>query len=81
MGIAELPAGAPAAEDIDDALKVAPGAGEVVFDMACGMRPADDHSGLLETPQALNQQRSRYTRQTAVELVEVVHAIEELADD
>jgi len=41
-----------------DTLKLAPGVGGVVFDVAGGMRPPDDHPGLLETPQALHQQRA-----------------------
>src|SRR2546429_4332739 len=51
-----------------DTLKLAPGVGEVVFDVAGGVRPPDDHPRLLETPQALHQQRARDTPQASVEL-------------
>src|SRR2546430_7024599 len=45
-----------------DTLKLAPGVGEVVFDVAGGRSTPADHPGLRETPPAPHQQRGCVTQ-------------------
>jgi hypothetical protein len=80
--IAESPARAPPAQDVDDPLELAAGAGGRVLDSAAvgtGAPLDDPHS--LKPPEPLDEKRTGDTGKPTVQVVEVPQAREELSDD
>ena len=81
-GVAKRPARPPLSKRLDDGFEFSARGAQMVFGPAAvGGQPSFNHAGLIQLPQALGQQRTRDPREAALEVVEPVDALEELANN